>query len=341
MELLKKNNPLNTFNKDLNKKENIIINKNNKKRNTRILGMYAIIINHILAHGKVLKKYRHRIFVILLILCQWHISLFTLISGIIGYNKYINYYNLFYLWLTVLFYSVIIYLIFKVYKLKNLDEDIFSYLFPVISGKYWYFTKYFGMYLLLPIINKGILYTNESELRIIVFSTIGIFVIWGDLINQREDPFLLNSGRSTLWFVVFYITGTYVGKYKLRNNIKKKSSFFIYLIIFICTNFISYYFSTDKLRDIRIKLLLKIKILFHYRNNSITSIVQAISLTLFLCQIKFNNLTERIITFFGPFTFSVYLIHEHKLIRKYIINNLFVKDSKELSKNIILCLIFN
>ena len=72
----------------------------------RILGMYAIIIDHILIHGKVLKKYKnYKGLYLLLTFCFWHVNSFALISGIVGYktNKYSN---IIYLWLHALFYSL-------------------------------------------------------------------------------------------------------------------------------------------------------------------------------------------------------------------------------------------
>ena len=170
--------------------------------------MYAILINHILFYGKVLQRYKHKGLHIILVFFQWYVSSFALVSCIVGYKSN-RYSNLLYIWLCTLFYSVIIFWIFKAFKVKNLNDNIFNCFFPVIFQRYWYFTKYFGMYLLLPIINKGICYLNESELQIVVYSTLGIFVFYSDLINQKADVFSLKSGRSTLWFLIFYITGAY------------------------------------------------------------------------------------------------------------------------------------
>ena len=59
-------------------------------------------------------------------------------------------------------------------------------------------------------------------------------------------------------------------------------------------------------------------------------ILQAISITLFFSQIKYNKLIAKIITFFGPLTFGVYLIHENYLVRSYVIGRIFEKDSYNL-----------
>lgn len=83
----------------------------------RILGMWAIIIHHILVHGFVIKKYKYKILTIMNICSFWHVNSFTLISGVIGYktNKYSN---LMHLWLCVIVYQVGIHSIFIIKKDK-------------------------------------------------------------------------------------------------------------------------------------------------------------------------------------------------------------------------------
>ena len=114
----------------------------------RILSMYAIIIHHILLYGNLYKKYnKYKELYLMNISCFWHVSSYALISGYIGYktNKYSN---LLYLWISVLFYSLGITYIFGKYNIISSTEKIhFEDYFPFYFNKYWYFTKYFGMYL--------------------------------------------------------------------------------------------------------------------------------------------------------------------------------------------------
>ena len=57
----------------------------------------------------------------------------------------------------LVFYSFAIYLYFYLFRKKDIiTEDISNYFYPIIFKRYLYFTSYFGMYLFLPIINKGI-----------------------------------------------------------------------------------------------------------------------------------------------------------------------------------------
>ena len=188
---LKKNMSCKERNKNESKhiyKDEIQINskqKNIKKRNPgidliRIVTMLGIVYTHILFQGKGLLKYSkykneiqntHT-------LVFWHDNAFALISGIVGY-KSTKYSNLLNLWLCVTFYSVGIryyYLLFK--PGVNVNGELYKEYFPVIYKRYWYFSSYFGMFIFLPAVNKGLQYLSKSELNLLVASIFFIFVFW-------------------------------------------------------------------------------------------------------------------------------------------------------------------
>ena len=50
---------------------------------------------------------------------------------------------------------------------------------------------------------------------------------------------------------------------------------------------------------------------------------------MFISKIKFNKYLSRIITFIGPLTFDVYLIHENTYIRNIYIKTIFNNTSKD------------
>ena len=104
--------------------------------------------------------------------------------------------------------------------------------FPAIFGRYWYFTAYLGMYLFLPVINKGIAGLTKIEFNLVVMSAIGVFVFWRSYKNPGEDIFHFYNGQSTISLLTFYLTGAYIGKYRVDYSGIKK---YIYCLICIFT----------------------------------------------------------------------------------------------------------
>ena len=307
--------------------------KQNKIRNPgidlgRILATISIIIQHILNHGKGLIKYGHYKEVnVLFNSLFFNVNTYIFISGYVGY-KSIKYSNILYLWLSVLFYTISIIKYYSIYKphLYNKKIEINDF-FPVLTKKYWYFTVYFGMYLFLPIINKGIENINKSQMKLMLKILLVVYIVVKDYMFPKSDVFLMNNGYSVIWFLIFYLTGAYFGKFKDNSSLNKKTIYnIIYIIIFYFATF-----SCIKLLNIKIstnnqsykdKFFIFLKYIFVPRINSLPMILQSISLILFLTNINYNKYIAKIFTFIGPLTFGIYLIHENIIIRRIIIWNI-------------------
>ena len=270
------------------------------------------------------------------IICFWHVSSFGLISGIVGYksNKYSN---LLHLWLITCFYSVGIYILVRQYKplwIKN-DDFLYQYCLPVIFVKYWYFTKYFGMYLFLPVINKGISILTKIELKLLVISIISFLIIWQNILNPKNDIFNLAGGYSILGLLIFYLTGSYIGKYRISYiGIKKVLFCLLCIILFIFATLFCYkiqYYKITTNNYYKIKFILILKKLFVKRISSLPMIIQTNSIILFLMQIKYNKYIAKIISFIGPLTFGVYIIHCHPLLKWNFFGNMIKKEMKNMS----------
>ena len=311
----------------------------------RIASMYAIIIHHILIHGGVMSKYsKYKELILMNISCFWHVSSYALISGYIGYksNKYSN---LLYLSLWAIFYSSLIPYYYNKYKPQLYTPKLtYKNFFPVIFDAYWYFTKYFGMYLFLPVINKGIERLTKYELRMVFISLIFFFVIMKDYMNPKSDPFTMNRGYSVVWLLICYLIGAYFGKFKHDyHGIKKFIHYFVYIIVFYYSAILCYKIPNKSIMYgygyYKIKLMTFLKSIFVMRISSVPMIFQSICVLLFFTQIKYNQYLGKIITFIGPLTFGVYLIHENPIIRNFVIKNLFKKDPYNLTLRIVIKLV--
>ena len=156
-----------------------------KKRNAgidllRIISMIGIVYNHVLVQGKGIIKYNKYEIKIKnsLTYLFWHNNVYALISGVVGY-KSTKYSNLFYLWLSVVFYSLGFHFYYlKCKKSARIYGHLYNEYYPVVYGRYWYFSSYFGMFIFLPAINKGVQYLNKPEFNLLVISIFGIYIFW-------------------------------------------------------------------------------------------------------------------------------------------------------------------
>lgn len=299
------------------KKKNLVNNKIikeikvKKERNPgidllRIIGMYAIIIHHIIDFSKV-NTFKYIELRFMNVLCFFHISVYGFISGIVGMNSH-KYSNLLFIWFSTFFYSLGFYSIYKLFYSSHFkNEELIKFIFPVIYKRYWYISSYFGMYLFLPVINKGISILSKLEHKIIIFSLIYIFTVWKDYFSPNNDPFLLNNGYSPIGLLIYYIIGSYLGKYIIIKNSNIMINF-IYLILYVFSSYLCYYFSCYNKINVNV-IIIKLKNVFTLRINSIPMYIQGISLTLIFSRIKYNKYIGKFITFIGPLSLGVYLIH--------------------------------
>ena len=142
------------------------------------------------------------------------------------------------------------------------------------------------MYLFLPVINKGIAQLSKYEFRLVVMSTLGILVLWKDYKNMKQDVFHLIGGTSVIWFLMFYLTGAYIGKYRVDySGIKKYLYCLISGAIFIIASFL--YFKIRKrefyflINNKKIEIPIIFIQMFSQSLNSLLKITQSISICLF------------------------------------------------------------
>jgi hypothetical protein len=226
----------------------------------------------------------------------------------------------------------------KVKKDGKVKGKLYEDYFPVIFCKYWYFSSYFGMFIFLPIVNRGIQYLRKVEFKLLIMSILSIFVFWHNCINSKSDIFRMKGGCSTIWLLCLYIIGAYIGKFNVVYIGKERYIFsFIYLFIFLllCSIHNKYhnYTISGFIGNYKIKLVNFIQRLISSEIFCVIKTTQAIFITLFFLQLKYNEYLSKFITFFGPLTFGVYLIHFHKIVRKKYLCKILDGESYKLAFN--------
>ena len=174
----------------------------------------------------------------------------------------------------------------------------------------------------------------------VVMSTLGIFVFWRDFKNPGQDVFNLNSGKSVIWLLTFYLTGAYIGKYRVDYIGFKRCIFcFIYLFIYFSLSYLYIKMNNNKSNYGKSYYMKEIVCIINKiltkRSDSLLRIAQSITVCLFFLQIHFNKHIGKIICFLGPLSFGIYLIHIHPLMNYNFLRHIFDDNPKDIN----LCLV--
>ena len=221
--------------------------------------------------------------------------------------------------------SISSYLFFFNKKEINLKYFILSF-FPILIKRHWYFNAYFLMYLLLPFINYGITQLPKNIYRNLVVFILCFYLSHYTitrLIGIQNSTFLID-GYSSMWLLLLYIIGGYIGKY-ITSNSKKKNYLCLSLLMYIFFSLFSseiYFLLLKSKRNIPNKLFISYI--------SPTTVFQALSLIMLFSNLKIENkYLMKIISFLTPLNFSAQLIHARlfqvkiriiKILLKWIIS---------------------
>ena len=245
------------------------------------------------------------------------VNIFGMISGFVGFNSH-KYSNLMYLLLQTFIYNYLIAFYFKKTR-PYVVNDLNHYLYPIFISDYWYFTSYFIMYFFLPLINKGIKNMTKREMEIFNLSLFLFISCFGQIKHYssrlRIDLFILNNGYCYVWLIILYFFGSYFGRF---NNKSHNYNKFLIALVCVFIILIAAYFRN-------VLLIYKLEH-YNYHDNMLVEYTCPSYVIISICFIimfsKLNvksNISQKIISFFGPLTFGIYLLHNHVLVRNNII----------------------
>ena len=290
----------------------------------RIIAMFFIINHHIIYHGgplfgtKILTFENNLLLFFNTILCSG-VNMFGMISGFVGFHSH-KYSNLIYLFFQTFLYNCCIRFYFKKKK-PDVSQDISNFIYPVFRSGYWYFNAYFSLYFFLPLINSGIKAMNKREMEIFVLSIFLLFSCFNQVKHYSTklnlDFFKFNNGFTYMWLIILYCYGSFFGRFKHNTHNYK---FLLNILIYIGIScFVAF------LRNIIIIYKLKNNINVDKMRVEYTcpsSVIISICFIIIFSQINIKSkLLQKLISFFSPLTYGIYLIHNHALVLGYIIKN--------------------
>lgn len=289
----------------------------------RIVSMFLVLVLHMLGKGGVLNAVtplspQYHIVWFLEIAAYCAVNCYGLISGYTGYGSKFRYSSMIPLYATVLFYALGIRTAFAILRPELIGKaDFFRALFPFAYDLYWYFTAYFCLFFFIPYLNRLIETLDKRQATRLVATLVGLFSLLPTLFHK--DIFCTKDGYSTLWLAVLYLIGAYFKKYGIGAAGSKwrdlalyfgsvGGTFLLKLAIELISNHL---WGSPKNGNILVNYC------------SPTILLAAVALLLLFSKLSFCSVGARLVAFFAPLSFSVYLIHVEPFVWTYWISGRF------------------
>ena len=275
----------------------------------RIVSMLMIVAVHIFTQGGVLAAAEQgslnwylawllRVFMIVDVNC------FALITGYVSVDSRFRASRVISLWFQLIAYSVVISGLFRLLGISAFQPR--ATFFPVMSGRWWYMTAYFGIVFLIPFIGPLFDRISRRQASMLVCALICVFSLLPSLYNT--DSFKLHGGYAMAWLGVLAVIGGYIKRFEPFKNIRRLW-IVIYAASMLCV--CAWKFTAEAAA-----------LAYPDRFVNFTSIfvlIGSISLLMFFSRISMAPAVKKITKFVAPMAFGVYLIHVHPCVWNHVL----------------------
>lgn len=262
----------------------------------RLICMFSIVLHHFII-SVISPDFEDRYWTFLDLILHTSVILFVLISGFFGINfKLIKFLKTIAI---VLFWSVSLSIVGRFILGKGDTIQFLNSFLPISGTNYWFVSVYLELYLVAPFIN--IIIENVNKRRLLYFILLLVFFV-SYLGLVRHDPFFA-TGRNLTNFVLIYTIGRYLKKYgsfKARYN---------YVGVFLIICILAIICALPNINNLYIH-----GVAFAYQYNSPLNILLSVFFFNIVRSYEFsNNYINRL----AVSAFSIYLIHEHPIMREF------------------------
>lgn len=267
----------------------------------RIVSMLLIILLHSIDHSGVLESARDGSGLVSIYVyfayaaSQVCVNLYVMISGYFLVLSEFRLSKLINIWMETVFYSFTL----KFISLMVFNEHVSAIsllgcFFPIITGRYWFVTIYFGLYVIFPFLNMLIKSLNmfwHTALNVL------LLVLFSIIISIHPQIAGMNSGGGwgLAWFRLYYTP---------HHNRLLLFCVWLFVSAFIS---ISYY-AASKANVTFFQLIIG----NWYRYDSVPVYIMTLAVFVFFLNVEIKNkVLSKVIEFVTPHVFGVYLIHAH------------------------------
>ncbi|MCR4789103.1 MAG: acyltransferase [Lachnospiraceae bacterium] len=243
---------------------------------------------------------------------------FGLIAGYVGFDHDHRVSDAIYIWLEVMFYTVIGSAIFFVLMPETVTrEAITNMLFPVMSESYWYVSAYIGVFFFMNGINYSVKNMPEGQVKTMFVAAIMLFCVFPIL--SYTDVFALRLGCSILSIGCFYFFGACMKRFGLLEKYSSKVLFLIFVICILLTwgfkiageTILGY----DEMNPERFNRLLA------YYSPPI--VLSGMCLLVIFSRMNIRGFMMKIVKVASSLAFGVYLLNAQPLVFRYLMADRF------------------
>ena len=323
-------------------KEKTSVRRNPSIELLRILMMLQIIFLHVSDYGDYsdialqLEGRTELTYWIIWLMCRCPVFIFVIIMGyFLSETKTdFNYKRILKCYLPMYFYSVMIVVIFSIFRHDEVSKEQYLKAFIPFLSRTWYFmTLYLLVLILSPFLNKMIKALSRKEFLYLIIICFLMFSVWQPL--SMLEPFegiiglkkilTTQGGKSLYDFIYMYLLGAYMRRYHIFKSHENTEGIWnkpvIYLIGFLLLG------------------LLDVLIVYFYPDEGIASVIrfndnplvvlQCTCLFRFFEKLDMRKYTRagNVINYISAGNLGVYMIHEHPLVRNLIWEEIFNIDN--------------
>ncbi|MDF2838354.1 MAG: hypothetical protein K0S60_57 [Evtepia sp.] len=291
----------------------------------KVISMFMVVVLHVFGQGGILKTVTFGTLNYYISWCMeiaafCAVNCFALTTGYLSIDKTVRFSKLILLWLQVAAYSIGITFFFWLLRPDTVNlQQVINSCFPVVNTSYWYFTAYFGLFFFTPFINKLFDCLDRPLINQLIAT---VFVLLSILpLFTKTDLFQLSKGYSMTWLCALYMIGGYIKRYDALPKLRKGNfGLYLFMIGFVCLS----KFVMESIAMVPGRESCNSLLFVSYTSPFI--LLASVFLFLFLSRVHFKtNISRKIVMFFAPISFGVYLIHTHPVVWNYLLINRFAK----------------
>lgn len=282
----------------------------------RTLAMFSIVIYHCMCHGiggdyafnlqQAVSMFNFTVSDFFLVFGSIAVNLYVLVSGYFLVNTKFKVSRILRTWVSALFYSVVITTTFLLLSLEQWSVVAFGKsFFPLSTDAYWFLTQYIGLLILSPFLA---MLAKQLSNRQFVALLIGMGLMVMSVIPDFPlgKRFCVSHGNSVWSFVYLFFIAGYIRLHLKRIPIERLLILVIALVLLTLMS------------EILLGTHNGIAHLLWLNYNGILLFL-SVAVFVLIRQIEIPDVgIWSVMVKVAPFTFGVYLIHDHLLVRDWL-----------------------